>query len=131
MVIYEAAKAMCALPVDARDLSQAIVVLQLFLGSSKPTLRFAAVRTLSQVALTQPMLVTRCNEDMEALISDSNRSIATLAITTLLKTGRCSLTAVGRKMLYPTGCVGVTFSTCRRGSLQYLVYQLTNLSRLL
>ncbi|GMF12610.1 unnamed protein product [Phytophthora lilii] len=87
MVIYEAAKALCALPVDARDLTQAIVVLQLFLGSSKPTLRFAAVRTLSQVALTQPMLVTRCNEDMEALISDSNRSIATLAITTLLKTG--------------------------------------------
>lgn len=88
MVIYEAAKALCALPVDARDLTQAIVVLQLFLGSSKPTLRFAAVRTLSQVALTQPMLVTRCNEDMETLISDSNRSIATLAITTLLKTGR-------------------------------------------
>ncbi|GMF44337.1 unnamed protein product [Phytophthora fragariaefolia] len=83
----EAAKALCALPVDARDLTQAIVVLQLFLGSSKPTLRFAAVRTLSQVAFTQPMLVTRCNEDMEALISDSNRSIATLAITTLLKTG--------------------------------------------
>uniref|UniRef100_H3G9Z1 Coatomer subunit gamma n=1 Tax=Phytophthora ramorum TaxID=164328 RepID=H3G9Z1_PHYRM len=87
MVIYEVAKALCALPVDARDLTQAIVVLQLFLGSSKPTLRFAAVRTLSHVALTQPMLVTRCNEDMEALISDSNRSIATLAITTLLKTG--------------------------------------------
>ncbi|RLN91355.1 hypothetical protein BBJ28_00021583 [Nothophytophthora sp. Chile5] len=87
MVIYEAAKALCALPVDARDLTQAIVVLQLFLGSTKPTLRFAAVRTLSHVALTQPMLVTRCNDDMEALISDSNRSIATLAITTLLKTG--------------------------------------------
>jgi coatomer protein complex subunit gamma len=88
MVMYEAAKALCSLPVDARDLTQAIVVLQLFLGSPKPTLRFAAVRTLSQVALTQPMIVTRCNDDMEALISDSNRSIATLAITTLLKTGK-------------------------------------------
>ncbi|TYZ66956.1 hypothetical protein PybrP1_012434 [[Pythium] brassicae (nom. inval.)] len=87
MVIYEAAKALCSLPVDARDLTQAIVVLQLFLSSSKPTLRFAAVRTLNQVALTQPLLVTRCNDDMEALISDPNRSIATLAITTLLKTG--------------------------------------------
>lgn len=87
MVIYEAAKALCSLPVDARDLTQAIVVLQLFLGSSKPALRFAAVRTLNQVALTQPLLVTRCNDDMEALISDPNRSIATLAITTLLKTG--------------------------------------------
>lgn len=87
MVMYEAAKALCSLPIDARDLTQAIVVLQLFLGSPKPTLRFAAVRTLSQVALTQPLIVTRCNDDMEALISDSNRSIATLAITTLLKTG--------------------------------------------
>ncbi|KAF1332215.1 Coatomer subunit gamma, partial [Globisporangium splendens] len=87
MVIYEAAKALCSLPVDTRDLTQAIVVLQLFLSSSKPTLRFAAVRTLNQVALTQPLLVTRCNDDMESLISDPNRSIATLAITTLLKTG--------------------------------------------
>ena len=37
--------------------------------------------------MTHPMAVTNCNIDMEALISDSNRSIATLAITTLLKTG--------------------------------------------
>ena len=49
--------------------------------------RFAAVRTLNKVAMTHPMAVTNCNIDMEALISDSNRSIATLAITTLLKTG--------------------------------------------
>lgn len=97
--MYEAAKALCTLPVDARDLTQAIVVLQLFLGSPKPTLRFAAVRTLSQVALTQPMLVTRCNDDMEALISDSNRSIATLAITTLLKTGKLSTRSTLRMMM--------------------------------
>lgn len=87
MVIYEAARSLCSLPVESRDLTQAIVVLQLFLSSSKPTLRFAAVRTLNAVAMTQPLLVTRCNEDMESLISDANRSIATLAITTLLKTG--------------------------------------------
>ncbi|KAJ6368650.1 hypothetical protein OIU78_001096 [Salix suchowensis] len=102
----------------------------LFLSSSKPVLRFAAVRTLnkflrklgtrflvmgllgllcfdlvkvavflherwdilnrsiiSNVAMTHPMAVTNCNIDMESLISDQNRSIATLAITTLLKTG--------------------------------------------
>ena len=45
------------------------------------------MRTLNKVAMTHPMAVTNCNIDMEALISDSNRSIATLAITTLLKTG--------------------------------------------
>lgn len=37
--------------------------------------------------MTHPMAVTNCNIDMETLISDQNRSIATLAITTLLKTG--------------------------------------------
>jgi coatomer protein complex subunit gamma len=45
------------------------------------------VRTLNRVAMTHPMAVTNCNIDMEALITDQNRSIATLAITTLLKTG--------------------------------------------
>ena len=37
--------------------------------------------------MVHPLTVTNCNIDMESLISDQNRSIATLAITTLLKTG--------------------------------------------
>lgn len=37
--------------------------------------------------MTQPNAVTACNLDLENLIQDVNRSIATLAITTLLKTG--------------------------------------------
>ncbi len=65
----------------------AVTVLQLFLSSSKPVLRFAAVRTLNKVAQSHPMSVTNCNIDMESLISDQNRCIATLAITTLLETG--------------------------------------------
>jgi coatomer protein complex subunit gamma len=40
-----------------------------------------------QVAMSHPEAVTACNLDLENLITDSNRSIATLAITTLLKTG--------------------------------------------
>jgi hypothetical protein len=62
-------------------------VLQLFLSSPKPSLRFAAVRALNRVAMSFPLTVTLCNLDLENMISDSNRSIATLAITTLLKTG--------------------------------------------
>jgi len=50
-------------------------------------MRFAAVRILNEVAMRVPNVVSRCNDDMENLISDSNKSIATLAITTLLKTG--------------------------------------------
>jgi hypothetical protein len=38
-----------------------------------------------QVAIQYPAAVTACNVDLETLITDSNRSIATLAITTLLK----------------------------------------------
>ncbi|KAL9248490.1 Coatomer subunit gamma-like protein [Drosera capensis] len=88
MVIFEAARAITELNgVTSRELTPAITVLQLFLSSSKPVLRFAAVRTLNKVAMINPMAVTNCNIDMESLISDQNRSIATLAITTLLKTG--------------------------------------------
>ncbi|XP_031115794.1 coatomer subunit gamma-2-like [Ipomoea triloba] len=88
MVIFEAARAITELSgVSSRELTPAITVLQLFLSSSKPVLRFAAVRTLNKVAMTHPLAVTNCNIDMESLISDQNRSIATLAITTLLKTG--------------------------------------------
>merc|ERR1712025_1399496 len=45
------------------------------------------VRTLSKIAVRHPAAVTACNLDLENLITDVNRSIATLAITTLLKTG--------------------------------------------
>jgi coatomer protein complex subunit gamma len=45
------------------------------------------MRTLASVANVHPRVVSKCNEDLEALIGDSNRSIATMAITTLLKTG--------------------------------------------
>ncbi|KAG5882713.1 hypothetical protein JTB14_020557 [Gonioctena quinquepunctata] len=88
MVVYEAAHAIVNLKrTTSRELAPAISVLQLFCGSPKPTLRFAAVRTLNQVAISHPAAVTACNLDLENLITDSNRSIATLAITTLLKTG--------------------------------------------
>jgi len=88
MVIYEAAHAIVNMKkTSSRELAPAVSVLQLFCSSPKPTLRFAAVRTLNKVAMTHPAAVTACNLDLENLITDTNRSIATLAITTLLKTG--------------------------------------------
>ena len=52
MVILEAARAITDLNgVTSRELTPAITVLQLFLSSSKPVLRFAAVRTLNKVSL--------------------------------------------------------------------------------
>ena len=50
MVIYEAAHAIVQLKnTTAKDLAPAVSVLQLFCSSPKPTLRFAAVRTLNKV----------------------------------------------------------------------------------
>mmetsp|Transcript_33464 Transcript_33464/g.106845 ORF Transcript_33464/g.106845 Transcript_33464/m.106845 type:complete len:850 (-) Transcript_33464:784-3333(-) len=87
-VIFEAAKALCSMPgADDRDLGPAVASLQLFLSSPKPPLRLAAMRALSRVSTARPAALVKCNDDMEALISDSNRSVATFAITTLLKTG--------------------------------------------
>ena len=51
MVIYEAAHAIVNMKqTSAKELAPAVSVLQLFCGSSKPTLRFAAVRTLNKVS---------------------------------------------------------------------------------
>jgi hypothetical protein len=50
MVIFEAARAICNMrDVTTRELTPAVTVLQLFLSSSKPIMRFAAVRTLNKV----------------------------------------------------------------------------------
>lgn len=88
MVVYEAAHAIVNLKrTTARELAPAISILQLFCGSPKATLRFAAVRTMNKVAMVHPVAITTCNLDLEGLITDTNRSVATLAITTLLKTG--------------------------------------------
>ncbi|PIO63627.1 coatomer gamma subunit appendage domain protein [Teladorsagia circumcincta] len=88
MVVYEAASAIVALPnTTPAELAPAISVLQLFCSSPKAALRFAAVRTLNKVSMKHTNAVMSCNVDLEKLITDPNRSIATLAITTLLKTG--------------------------------------------
>ena len=60
-MIYEAAAAICSLTsVSQRELAPAVTVLQLFLCSPKPCLRFAAVRTLNKVAMHHlPLTTTR------------------------------------------------------------------------
>ena len=88
MVNFEAAKAICVMPdVTDAELTQAIHVLQLFLTSPRAVTKFAAIRILHNLASFKPQAVHPCNPDIENLISNSNRSIATFAITTLLKTG--------------------------------------------
>ncbi|KDQ14000.1 hypothetical protein BOTBODRAFT_175125 [Botryobasidium botryosum FD-172 SS1] len=102
MVNYEAARAICEMRgVTAAQVAKSVSVLQIFLSSPKATLKFAAIRTLSSLALIHPASVAPCNIDMETLVSDTNRGIATYAITTLLKTG--NEVSVDRLMKQITG----------------------------
>ncbi|KAL0468683.1 adaptin N terminal region domain-containing protein [Neurospora intermedia] len=88
MVNFEAAKAICDMrDVTDAEVTQAVHVLQLFLTSPRAVTKFAALRILHNFASFKPAAVAVCNPDIELLISNSNRSIATFAITTLLKTG--------------------------------------------
>jgi hypothetical protein len=57
MVIYEAAHAIVNMKrTTSRELAPAVSVLQLFCSSQKPTLRFAAVRTLNKAGLEKTRL---------------------------------------------------------------------------
>lgn len=88
MVNFEAAKAICDMrDVTDDEVTQAVHVLQLFLTSPRAVTKFSALRILHSIASFKPNVVSSCNPDIELLISNSNRSIATFAITTLLKTG--------------------------------------------
>ena len=88
MVIVEAARVLSTVRgIDATDLQPAVNAMQIQLASGKPVARYAAVRTLNQIAARHPHLVSPANNDIENLVADANRSVATLAITTLLRTG--------------------------------------------
>ncbi|OBZ79670.1 putative coatomer subunit gamma [Grifola frondosa] len=83
MVNLEAARVICEMKnVTAAQLTRPIAVIPVF---TKVDPKFAATRTLASLALSHPASVATCNIDLENLISDQNRSVATYAITTLLK----------------------------------------------
>lgn len=89
MIVLEAAKALTSLEhLSSEELMPAVVALQSFLTAMKPVQRFAAIRILNELANRAPVLVSMCNSEIEGLVVDSNCNIATLAITTLLKTGK-------------------------------------------
>ena len=62
------------------------VLTQLASNASKPVNKYAALRVMNRIATRQPNLVGICQSEIESLITDMNRSVASLAISTLLKT---------------------------------------------
>ncbi|KAJ0183756.1 hypothetical protein K1T71_000179 [Dendrolimus kikuchii] len=86
IVIYEAAHAIVILKKSGKNLNQVISVIQTFCRSSKATLRLAGVRILAKLTENYSNVVVSCTIELENLVTDSNRSVATLAVTTLLAT---------------------------------------------
>jgi coatomer protein complex subunit gamma len=106
IVTFEAARSLCLLAqietdhsgsrrlnatttaVMGIDFAHALTILQIGLSSGKPVNRLAGLRTLNALSRSRPLVVSRCNQDIEPLLSDENRNIATLALTVLLKTAQ-------------------------------------------
>jgi coatomer protein complex subunit gamma len=61
-------------------------LIQLSQHTGKPVYKFAALRVINKIAQKQPRLISQCQTELESLITDSNRSVASLAISTLLRT---------------------------------------------
>lgn len=88
MVELEACKALVGMQQHIKDdtFMAIVTTLQKLLSVPRTATRFAAVRLISRIAARYPEKIVVVSLELEGLINDSNRSILTLAITTLLRT---------------------------------------------
>ncbi|EMG47758.1 SEC21 Coatomer subunit gamma [Candida maltosa Xu316] len=88
MVELEACKTLINLQHLIKDdqFMQIVTTLQKLLGVPRTATRFAAIRLINKISIKHPEKIIVVNLELEGLINDTNRSISTLAITTLLKT---------------------------------------------
>lgn len=88
MVELEASKALISLQHLIKDdeFMNIITTLQKLLGVPRTSTRFAAIRLINKISIKHPEKIMVVNLELENLINDTNRSVSTLAITTLLKT---------------------------------------------
>ncbi|CAN3354728.1 coatomer subunit gamma [Diutina catenulata] len=88
MVELEAAKTLVALSPQLSDeqFMGIVACLQKLLSVPRTSTRFAAVRLINKISQNHPEKIGVVSQELESLINDSNRSVSTLAITTLLKT---------------------------------------------
>ncbi|KAH0478788.1 MAG: hypothetical protein KVP17_001301 [Porospora cf. gigantea B] len=100
MVKLEAAKCLVDLAVldetsettgklrDFISLKTVVQTLNSLLSHPKTPAKFAAIRKISQLAQHRPSCVMPIVSDIEGLLNDSNRTVGTLALFTLLKTSQ-------------------------------------------
>lgn len=88
MVELEACKTLIGLQhlIRDEDFMSIIATLQKLLCVPRTSTRFAAMRLINKISNKHPEKIVVVSLELENLINDSNRSISTLAITTLLKT---------------------------------------------
>ncbi|KAK6198831.1 adaptin N terminal region-domain-containing protein [Scheffersomyces amazonensis] len=88
MVELEASKTLVSLQHLIKDdqFMSIITTLQKLLGVPRTATRFAAIRLINKISTKHPEKIIVVTAELEELINDANRSISTLAITTLLKT---------------------------------------------
>ncbi|CAI5757938.1 unnamed protein product [Candida verbasci] len=88
MVELEACKTLINLQNLLTDEQEMMVIgtLQKLLSVPRTATRFAAIRLINKISIKHPEKIMVCNLELENLINDSNKSISTIAITTLLKT---------------------------------------------
>lgn len=90
-ISLEAIKVVVSFPgVTDAQFGAAVERLKILSTSPKVVTRFAAVRILNRISLKNHEKIVSVSTELESLITDPNRSIATYAITTLLKTGSSS-----------------------------------------
>lgn len=93
-VTFEAAKSLCELSeVYKIDLETVFNTLLTFVNNGNAVQKFAALKVLNKLAKKNPSLVATCSSDLEPLINDSNSSVASMAISTLLT---CTQTNVSK-----------------------------------
>ena len=86
MVIIEAAKTICEIvPNSLTHLEDVYNILQSMLSSMKSIVKYSALRILKRIAPMQLLLVSQCAPELEKLVTYVNKSVASMAISILLK----------------------------------------------
>jgi len=87
MVSFEAAKSLCELSEKLKiDSEPAFKSILDSLVTGESILKYASLKVLNRLASFNPKEVSMASSEIEPLINDPNTSIASMAISTLLKT---------------------------------------------
>jgi coatomer protein complex subunit gamma len=86
MVIIEASKAICEVAPNSLNYLESVYnLLQSMLAAPKSLVKYSALRILKRIAPTQLQLVSQCAPELEKLVTYANKSVASMAISILLK----------------------------------------------